>query len=187
MDYENVYYFLKNNAADRRDIVDLSCPIDPRLTQICWKSRRTRHQLDAYADFERIKEGPMGDLYLIGRRSAQRAGNRTQERRRHAALHRRDGDSAYPVKHRQSFILVAGDRDYIPVIQHLKKHGRKVRVAGFRGSVSGDLLLSLGEEYFIDAAQILPDLEFISSRAPRPPRQRQQQYRGGPRRRQLAA
>src|SRR5207253_1786126 len=49
-----------------------------------------------------------------------------------------------------------GDRDYIPVIQHLKKHGRTVRVVGFPASVSGDLLTNVGEENFLDASQFLP-------------------------------
>jgi hypothetical protein len=51
----------------------------------------------------------------------------------------------------QSFVLVAGDRDYIPLIKHLKKHGRLVRVVGFPRSVSGDLRMIVGDDYFIDA------------------------------------
>jgi pyruvate/2-oxoglutarate dehydrogenase complex dihydrolipoamide acyltransferase (E2) component len=55
-----------------------------------------------------------------------------------------------------TFVLVAGDRDYIPVLQHLRRQARQVKVVGFRESVSGDLLLMLGQEHFIDARQLLP-------------------------------
>ncbi len=50
---------------------------------------------------------------------------------------------------------MAGDRDYIPIIRHLKKHGRTVRVASFRANVSGDLLTIVGEPYFIDASEFI--------------------------------
>nr|GFC79141.1 hypothetical protein [Tanacetum cinerariifolium] len=55
-----------------------------------------------------------------------------------------------------TFVLVAGDRDYIPVLQHLRRQARQVKVVGFRESVSGDLLLMLGEEHYINARQLLP-------------------------------
>ena len=55
-----------------------------------------------------------------------------------------------------TFVLVGGDRDYIPVIQHLRRQARQVKVVGFRESVSGDLLQMLGQEHFIDARDLLP-------------------------------
>jgi hypothetical protein len=50
---------------------------------------------------------------------------------------------------------VAGDRDYIPVIQHLRRSAKRVLGVGFRESVSGDLLLNLGDKKFIDARDLL--------------------------------
>ena|SRR5579883_2549049 len=160
MDYENVYYYLKNNTLGR-DIVDLSVQLIRGLRRHMLENHGEHViSIDAYADFERIKENPMGDLYLLG----VEAHNVLGTEHKNAADMRLCIDAMEILYTRQSidsFVLVAGDRDYIPVIQHLKKHGRKVRVAGFRGSVSGDLLISLGEEYFIDAAQIVPDLELM--------------------------
>jgi hypothetical protein len=57
-----------------------------------------------------------------------------------------------------TFVLIAGDRDYIPVIQHLKRKAKVVRVVGFQGSVSGDLLTTLGQQYFIDGQRFLQQL-----------------------------
>ena len=54
-----------------------------------------------------------------------------------------------------TFVLVAGDRDYIPVIQHLRRQARSILGVGFRESVSGDLLLNLGEGQFLDARELL--------------------------------
>lgn len=162
MDYENVYYFLKNSTTDRRDVVDLTIQMIRGLRKYLLDTYNEQViSLDAYADFERIKESPMGDLYLLG----VEAHNVLGTEHKNAADMRLCIDAMeilYTRQSIQSFILVAGDRDYIPVIQHLKKNGRLVRVAGFRGSVSGDLLLSLGEEYFIDAKQFLPDVELPS-------------------------
>ncbi|MFC7668064.1 NYN domain-containing protein [Hymenobacter humi] len=56
-----------------------------------------------------------------------------------------------------TFVLVAGDRDYIPLLQHLRRQARQVLVAGFRESVSGDLLQNIGADHFIDARELLPD------------------------------
>lgn len=162
MDYENVYYYLKNNTTDRRDIIDLTVQMIRQLRKYLLETHSEQViSLDAYADFERIKESPMGDLYLLG----VEAHNVLGTEHKNAADMRLCIDAMeilYTRQNIQSFILVAGDRDYIPVIQHLKKNGRTVRVAGFRGSVSGDLLTSLGEEYFIDGQQFLPEVELVS-------------------------
>jgi hypothetical protein len=58
-----------------------------------------------------------------------------------------------------TFVFVAGDRDYIPVIKHLQKNSKTVRVIGYPGSVSGDLLTILGDEFFIDAMSLVPDAQ----------------------------
>ena len=65
-----------------------------------------------------------------------------------------------------TFVLVAGDRDYIPVIQHLRRQARRVLGVGFRESVSGDLLLNLGDQQFLDARELLPSetLERLEAR-----------------------
>jgi len=56
-----------------------------------------------------------------------------------------------------TFVLVAGDRDYIPVVQHLKRRGRHVLVAAFRDTLSGDLLEIIGESNFMDIQPLLSE------------------------------
>ena len=78
----------------------------------------------------------MGDLYLLG----VEAHNVLGTEHKNAADMRLCIDAMeilYTRQNIQSFILVAGDRDYIPVIQHLKKNGRTVRVAGFAAASPG--------------------------------------------------
>jgi hypothetical protein len=72
-----------------------------------------------------------------------------------------------------TFVLVAGDRDYIPVLQHLRRQARQVKVVGFRESVSGDLLQMLGQEHFIDARALLPAERLQALEDHRAARQRQ--------------
>jgi hypothetical protein len=72
-----------------------------------------------------------------------------------------------------TFVLVAGDRDYIPVLQHLRRQARQVKVVGFRESISGDLLQMLGQEHFLDARALLPAERLQALEDHRAARQRQ--------------
>jgi hypothetical protein len=58
-----------------------------------------------------------------------------------------------------TFVLVAGDRDYIPLVQHLRRQGRNVYVSSFRSNVSGDLLQNIAAGHFIDAFELLNEEE----------------------------
>ncbi|MCS6831139.1 MAG: NYN domain-containing protein, partial [bacterium] len=57
----------------------------------------------------------------------------------------------------RTFVIVGGDRDYIPLVQHLQRQGRTVLIVTFRGNLSGDLLNLVGEKYFVDAANLLDE------------------------------
>ena len=157
IDFENVYYFLKNSSnTNREDISDRVVSLIQRVRQYVMDMyQETAIGLDAYADFERIEENAQSALYLRGIETHNVLGT---EHKNAADMKLCIDvlDTLYTRPHIESFILVAGDRDYIPVIRHLKKHGRTVRVVGFRQSVSGDLLTNVGEQFFIDAAQFLP-------------------------------
>ncbi len=54
------------------------------------------------------------------------------------------------------FVLVAGDRDYVPVVQALIAAGRRVVVVGFREHLSPHLLEHTRGGHFVDAATLLP-------------------------------
>lgn len=159
VDFENLYYFIKNSVTykgyDTMElIVRLLQQLRDHLEKVCME---TTISLDAYADFERIEDNAQGDLYLLGFDTHNVLGTE----------HKNAADmklciDAMEILHTRpeisTFVLIAGDRDYIPVIQHLKRKAKVVRVVGFHGSVSGDLLTTLGQQYFVDGQQFLQQL-----------------------------
>lgn len=166
LDFENVYYFLKNHFYDPPGLNDHVLEILRNLRQ-----RLTEQYgldcivLNAYADFERLQTTPQGALYLLGVDTKNVMGTD----HKNAADMRLCIDVLEVLYTRGeigTFVLVAGDRDYIPVIQHLRRQARRVLGVGFRESVSGDLLLNLGEQQFIDARLLLDEttLESLEKR-----------------------
>ena len=156
IDFENVYYFLKNHFHDPPDLNDYVLNIVRSLREKLATQGLDCLVMNAYADFERLATAPQGALYLMGVSTRNVLGTD----------HKNAADmqlciDALEVHYTRSeigtFILVAGDRDYIPVLQHLRRQARQVLVAGFRESVSGDLIQNLGIQNFIDARELLGD------------------------------
>lgn len=162
IDFENIYYFLKNDAGTVANAEDSSVDLLRKLKQFV-QDTYDEHaiSLDAYADFERIEDNAQSALYLLGIETHNVLGtdhkNAADMKLCIDAL-----DVLYTREEIRTFVVVAGDRDYIPLIRHLKKHGRVVRVAGFRQAVSGDLLANVGDEFFIDVGT------FVRQAAPKP-------------------
>ncbi len=156
IDFENVYYFLKNHYLDPQDPHDYALDLVRALRD----ALKREYSLDplvlnAYADFDKIPTGPQGPLYLMGVSTRNVLGTD----HKNAADMQLCIDALEVLYTRPAigtFVLVAGDRDYIPVLQHLRRQARQVKVVGFRESISGDLLQMLGQEHFIDARELLP-------------------------------
>ncbi len=155
LDFENVYYFFKNTFFDPPGLNDHILELLRNLRQ----KLNAEYGLDcivlnAYADFERLETTPQGALYLLGVDTKNVMGTD----HKNAADMRLCIDVLEVLYTRSeigTFVLVAGDRDYIPVIQHLRRQARHVLGVGFRETVSGDLLLNLGEAQFLDARALL--------------------------------
>jgi hypothetical protein len=62
------------------------------------------------------------------------------------------------------FVIVAGDRDYIPVIKHVVSQGREVLVSAFKDATSGDLLEILGADRFFDLTELVTQRFKLMSR-----------------------
>lgn len=168
VDYENVYYFLKNRLQNELDPSDGAIQLIRRLRQTLFEQFSEQCIVQhAYADFEKIEESAQGPLYLIGVESHNVLGtehkNAADMRLCIDAL-----ETMYTRPEINRFTFLAGDRDYIPVIQHLRKHARSVRVVAFQANMSGDLLINVGEENYLDAATLLPP-EFVLA-PPKPER-----------------
>lgn len=70
----------------------------------------------------------------------------------------------------EHFVIVGGDRDYIPIVRRIKERAKAVTVVGFRQNTSGDLKEIVGPDGFLDAALLLPQLpQFAPREEARPP------------------
>ena len=154
IDFENVYYFLKNHFHDPPDLNDYVLDIIRTLREELSKKGLDSLISYAYADFERLATAPQGALYLMGVSTRNVLGTD----HKNAADMQLCIDAMEVMYTRPdigTFVLVAGDRDYIPVLQHLRRQARQVLVAGFREAVSGDLLQNIGADHFLDARDLL--------------------------------
>ncbi len=154
IDYENVYFHLRPRLVDSERTQDVSLELIRSLIENLSTERGQnciiRH---AYADFEQLEVNAQGQMYLIGIESHNVLGTE----HKNAADMRLCIDvleTLYTRPEINTFVFVAGDRDYIPVIQHLKKHAKNVMVVAFQGNVSGDLRINVGAN-FIEATQLL--------------------------------
>lgn len=155
VDFENVYYFLKNHFHDPPDLNDYVLGLVRKLRETLAQQGLDCLVLNAYADFERLATAPQGGLYLMGVSTRNVLGTH----HKNAADMQLCIDALEVLYTRPdigTFVLVAGDRDYIPLLQHLRRQARQVLVAGFREATSGDLLQNLGPQHFIDARELLP-------------------------------
>jgi hypothetical protein len=169
IDYENVYYHLRSTYADVPELNDFVIELLMNLQMHLEETSGLRSIIaKAYADYERIKSTPQGSLYLMGVETVYVLGTD----HKNAADMKLSIDAMevlYTRPEIETFVLFAGDRDYIPVIQHLKKQAKSVIAVGFAGSFSGDLMTNVGKDNFIDAKELLaPErlakLEEISKR-----------------------
>lgn len=156
IDYENIYYFVKNRVRGEHDPSEVSIEtisaLRRKLSDEYGAQCIVQH---AYADFERIGGNAQGACYLIGIETH----NVLSTEHKNAADMRLciDAmDTLYVRPEINHFVLMAGDRDYIPVVQHLRKHAKNVIVAAFRGGASGDLIQVVEERNYLEATDLLP-------------------------------
>ncbi len=53
------------------------------------------------------------------------------------------------------FLIVGGDRDYIPIVSRIREKGKLVRIASIPDATSGDLITIVGRENFIDGNALM--------------------------------
>ncbi|MGE3174938.1 MAG: NYN domain-containing protein [Planctomycetota bacterium] len=56
----------------------------------------------------------------------------------------------------ETFVIVAGDRDFIPIARQVLEEGRGLLVVAITDSTSGDLRMRVGPERFLNALDLLP-------------------------------
>lgn len=156
LDYENILYHLKKEYLDPPQVTDVIAEILRNLRE----HLSEHYKLDviifkAYADFERMASA-LGSLYLMGIDTHNVLGTD----HKNAADMRLCIDLMEVLYTRpdiQHFVLVAGDRDYIPIVQQLRRQARQVTAVAFRQTVSGDLLQILGKDNLLDADRFIKE------------------------------
>ena len=154
VDFENIFHYIRKRTVDSErahDIVlELIQELRKKLSNEFAQSCIVQY---AYADFEQIEGNAQGQLFLLGVETRNVVGTE----HKNAADMRLCIDvmeTMYTREEIGTFVLMAGDRDYIPVLQHLRKHAKTVQVIAFKENISGDLLTLVGDGY-IDAFSCL--------------------------------
>jgi uncharacterized LabA/DUF88 family protein len=147
VDFENIFHYIRKRTVDSdraHDIVlELIQELRLKLSNELAKSCIVQY---AYADFEQIEGNAQGQLFLLGVETRNVVGTE----HKNAADMRLCIDvmeTMYTRDEIGTFVLMAGDRDYIPVLQHLRKHAKSVQVVAFKENISGDLLTLVGDGY----------------------------------------
>jgi len=164
VDLENVYYFLKRRLKPGEDAV--SAMVETLRALKLGVKERFDHDaiiLFAYGDFERLPDTVQNQLYLLGFDTRNVLGTE----HKNAADMQLCIDAMHTLYVRADiayFVIVAGDRDYIPVIKHVVSQGREVLVSAFKDATSGDLLEILGADRFFDLTELVTQRFKLMSR-----------------------
>lgn len=157
IDYENIHYYLSTEFSNPPEIAGYCFEIIRSLKNNYEENNNlSAIIMNAYADFERIGSGAMSNLYLMGILTKNVLGT---EHKNAADMQMCIDilETMYIRTDINNFMIVAGDRDYIPVIQYLKRQGKNINVAAFRKSVSGDLLEISGSENFTELEPLISE------------------------------
>lgn len=168
VDFENIYYYFKNRLPPDMDASDASVSV-LRSLQTKVKADRAEKCIvqHAYADFDRVQTGAMNSLFLMGIEPHHVVGTE-QKNAADMKLCIDAMTTLYTRPDVRTFYLIAGDRDYIPVIRHLEEHGRDVLVVAFRKQTSGDLLKIAGEGYWDATDMIDPGTRVVMAEPVQP-------------------
>ena len=158
VDYQSLHHYLKGRADGAGSTADLAGLLFTALRAHLDESGDRIVRGRAYADFGALDDHARHVqrlLYLHGIEPVFVP----------ATTHRNTTDlqlavDAIETSHQHPeiglFVLVSGDRDYVPVVQALVSAGRRVVVVGFREHLSPHLLDHTRGGRFVDAASLLP-------------------------------
>ena len=159
VDYQNLHHYLKGRVGRGGSTADLAADLLRALRDRLAADDTRLVRGRAYADFGGLDDHArhvQRTLYLHAIEPAYVP----------ATTHRNTTDLQLAVdavemrdRHPEvgTFVLVAGDRDYAPVVTALLAHGRRVIVVGFKEHLSPHLLAHTDGGEFIDANALLPE------------------------------
>ncbi len=159
IDYQNLHHYLRSRLDGTGSTADLAGALLQGLRDRLGAEGVRLVRGRAYADFGGLDDHTrhvQRSLYLHGVEPVYVP----------ATMHRNTTDLQLAVdavemrdRHPEvgTFVLLAGDRDYAPVVTALLAHGRRVLVVGFREHLSPHLLEHTDGGEFVDAADLLPE------------------------------
>ena len=159
IDYQNLYYYLKNRLEGHQSpgdhILDLLDALRERLVA----DGRPVALGHAYADFSGLDDHSrhvQRALYLLGIEPCFVP----------STMHRNTTDlqlcidALSTLEQRddiKTIVLVSGDRDYIPLVQAVQRRGREVVMVSFREHLSARLFDNVDGGRFLDAETLMTD------------------------------
>ena len=156
IDYQNLHHYLKTQIAEGSP-ADVCAQILDGIREHLSGQRITTGR--AYADFSGLDDHTRHvkrTLYLHGIEPVFVP----------ATMHRNTSDlqlaiDAIEIRERrpeiETFVLLTGDRDYVPVVQALMSAGKRVVCVGFREHLSPYVLRHTGNGEYVDAMTFLPE------------------------------
>ena len=156
IDYQNLHHYLKHQIDDGSP-ADICTDLLSALRDHLSGARITIGR--AYADFSGLDDHTRHvkrSLYLYGIEPVYVP----------ATMHRNTSDlqlavDAITIRETRpeidTFVLLTGDRDYVPVVQALIGAGKRVSCVGFREHLSPFVVRHTGNGEYIDAATLLPE------------------------------
>lgn len=155
LDFENIYYTLKNSLPAGYDVIgSVSALLRALRKEVSDQLKARPLILRAYADFERLGEDVQRALFLTGYDPQYVLGTD----HKNAADMRLCIDAMVTLYTRPDvhlFVVAAGDRDYIPMLNHLIERGKDVYVVSFIEALSGDLRTIVGDGAILSASSLL--------------------------------
>ncbi|MBL8047371.1 MAG: NYN domain-containing protein [Chthonomonas sp.] len=155
IDFENLYYFILKNAAQGISPADKSIEIIKIIKDaIGTELGSPPIVMAAYADFENgqlAENSVIRSIALLGINVRFALGN---QHKNAADMHLSLDvlETMFRNEKINTFFLLAGDRDYIPLVVKLREYGKSIHIISFRGNTSGDLreIVQEGNLHYID-------------------------------------
>lgn len=159
LDYQNLYYYLKNRLQHPAQPGDTAAEMIEALRDHLESDGARIARGFAYADFGGLDEHirhTQRALYLHG----------IQPYYVPSTMHRNTSDlqlaidamtMIYEAPEIDTVVIFSGDRDYVPAVQALQASGRRVVMVAFRDHLSAHLLENTASGYFLDALELMSD------------------------------
>ena len=164
VDFENIYYNLAPDPGKAEEQGPDMEALDDAVEILSYLRDRVRDHYHcvmsigrSYGDFDRIGGDAQSQLQLLAFEPRFTLGDKKDSAAK-ILLAVDAMEMLYSRAELEMFVIVGGDRDYLPVVRRLREHMKRVILVGFERATSGDLRQIVGEENFIPVESLLREL-----------------------------